>query len=240
MLPKTASEDEIKSAFRKLARKYHPDVAKDKKTAGGEIQTDQRSLRSPERSGEAQEIRSARRELESARRISTAAGLGRSNSPAADFIATVAKEMAASNLNLTAPVSAISSKRFLAAAVGDRLLAAADLVGDQGVRRAETTSKPISWFRSKKRCTERRERFRCAAPVSNKVETYQVKIPRGVHEGQRIRLAGQGEAGERGGKSGDLVPARAAGAASGFYCRRQRSDSRGKRLRHGRRSSGPN
>ena len=39
---------------------------------------------------------------------------------------------------------------------------------------------------------------------SNKVETYQVRIPRGVHEGQRIRLAGQGEAGARGGKSGDL------------------------------------
>jgi len=36
------------------------------------------------------------------------------------------------------------------------------------------------------------------------VETYPVKIPRGVHEGQRIRLAGQGEAGTRGGKSGDL------------------------------------
>src|SRR5512138_3543486 len=30
---KTASEDEIRSAFRKLARKYHPDVAKDKKSA---------------------------------------------------------------------------------------------------------------------------------------------------------------------------------------------------------------
>src|SRR5438034_6913730 len=29
-------------------------------------------------------------------------------------------------------------------------------------------------------------------------------IPRGVHEGQRIRLRGQGEAGARGGKSGDL------------------------------------
>ena len=39
---------------------------------------------------------------------------------------------------------------------------------------------------------------------SSKVESYQVKIPRGVHEGQRIRLAGQGEAGAGGGKSGDL------------------------------------
>jgi DnaJ-class molecular chaperone with C-terminal Zn finger domain len=39
---------------------------------------------------------------------------------------------------------------------------------------------------------------------STKTETYQVKIPRGVREGQRIRLAGQGEASERGGKSGDL------------------------------------
>ena len=30
---KTATDDEIRSAFRKLARKYHPDVAKDKKVA---------------------------------------------------------------------------------------------------------------------------------------------------------------------------------------------------------------
>src|SRR6516165_2981088 len=32
-VPKTAGEEEIRSAFRKLARKYHPDVAKDKKAA---------------------------------------------------------------------------------------------------------------------------------------------------------------------------------------------------------------
>jgi curved DNA-binding protein len=39
---------------------------------------------------------------------------------------------------------------------------------------------------------------------ADKVEQYQVKIPRGVREGQRIRLRGQGEAGVGGGKSGDL------------------------------------
>ncbi|MEI8198124.1 MAG: DnaJ domain-containing protein, partial [Phycisphaerae bacterium] len=30
---KASSADDIKSAFRKLARKHHPDLAKDKKTA---------------------------------------------------------------------------------------------------------------------------------------------------------------------------------------------------------------
>src|SRR5437764_11464841 len=30
---RTASEEEIRKSFRKLARQYHPDVAKDKKTA---------------------------------------------------------------------------------------------------------------------------------------------------------------------------------------------------------------
>ena len=32
-VPRTAGADEIKKAFRKLARQYHPDVAKDKKVA---------------------------------------------------------------------------------------------------------------------------------------------------------------------------------------------------------------
>src|SRR5205807_3542226 len=37
-----------------------------------------------------------------------------------------------------------------------------------------------------------------------KTETYQVKIPAGVSEGQRLRVAGRGEAGAGGGAAGDL------------------------------------
>src|SRR6201990_2775238 len=32
-VPRTASQDDIKKAFRRMARQYHPDVAKDKKNA---------------------------------------------------------------------------------------------------------------------------------------------------------------------------------------------------------------
>ena len=38
----------------------------------------------------------------------------------------------------------------------------------------------------------------------SKTETYDVKIPAGVHEGQRIRLRSRGEAGASGGEAGDL------------------------------------
>jgi curved DNA-binding protein len=39
---------------------------------------------------------------------------------------------------------------------------------------------------------------------SGKVQTYTVKIPKGVRQGQRIRLAGQGGSGGSGGEAGDL------------------------------------
>ena len=39
---------------------------------------------------------------------------------------------------------------------------------------------------------------------NSKTETYDIRIPAGVREGQRIRLAGQGEAGSKGASAGDL------------------------------------
>jgi curved DNA-binding protein len=40
--------------------------------------------------------------------------------------------------------------------------------------------------------------------ASAKIQTYTVKIPKGVREGQRVRLAGQGESSGGGGQAGDL------------------------------------
>ena len=56
-VPRTASDADIKKAFRKLAREYHPDVAKDKKRAEEKFKEDQRSLRGAGRRGETQALR---------------------------------------------------------------------------------------------------------------------------------------------------------------------------------------
>ena len=58
-----ASEKDIRSAYRKLARKYHPDVNPNNTAGRGQVQRDQRSLRGAQRRREAQEIRQVRRRL---------------------------------------------------------------------------------------------------------------------------------------------------------------------------------
>ncbi len=73
---KTASDDEIRSAFRKLARKYHPDVAKDKKAAEEKFKEINEAYEVLSDKEKRQKVRSARGELEPARRISTPARLG--------------------------------------------------------------------------------------------------------------------------------------------------------------------
>ena len=74
---KTATDKEIKQAYRKLARKHHPDVNPGDKAAEAQLQGDQRSVRSARRSGEAQEVRRARRELAGVRAGGRRAGAGR-------------------------------------------------------------------------------------------------------------------------------------------------------------------
>ena len=101
-MPKTATADEIRSAFRKLARKYHPDVAKDKKAAEEKFKEINEAYSSaPIGIGPA---------VSSRHRNGKA-----SSSPAADFINGAAMAVAELNSSSAELGSAISSKRFLAA-----------------------------------------------------------------------------------------------------------------------------
>jgi curved DNA-binding protein len=198
---KNATEDEIKSAFRKLARKYHPDVAKDKKAAEEKFK----------QINEAYEVLS---DLEKRKKYDQ---LGANwNQPGGfqpppdwggaepgggfhqwggDGGGGVQFEFGGTGF----------SDFFEAFFGGGRGRSAFGGFGGREAtaeRGADVEADILVTLEEALHGSKRTVSLR--RPGSNKVETYQVKIPRGVHEGQRIRLAGQGEAGARGGKSGDL------------------------------------
>ena len=200
---KTASENEIRSAFRKLARKYHPDVAKDKKAAEEkfkEINEAYEVLSDPEkrqkydqlgadwnRPGGSQPQPGWGQQQPGGGFQQYEWGGGDNGGVQFEFGGTGFSDFFEAFFGGGRGRSAFGG-------FGQRQPAAergADVEADIMVTLEEAlngSTRPVSLRRA----------------GSHKVENYQVKIPRGVHEGQRIRLAGQGEAGAGGGKSGDL------------------------------------
>jgi curved DNA-binding protein len=199
-VPKTATADEIRSAFRKLARKYHPDVAKDKKAAEEkfkQINEAYEVLSDPEKRQKYDQLGENWNQPGGFQPPPQWGGA----QPGGGFYRYGGQDGGVEfEFNGTG-----FSDFFEAFFGGGRGKSAFGGFG-QGQAEAERGSDveadimvPLeeALNGSKRTVSLRRG-------GSNKVETYQVKIPRGVREGQRIRLAGQGEAGERGGKSGDL------------------------------------
>src|SRR5437773_106891 len=196
---KTASEDEIRSAFRKLARKYHPDVAKDKKTAeekfkqineAYEVLSDPEKRRKYDRLGENWNQPGGFQpppQWGGGQPGGFRWGSGENGGVEFEFGGTGFSDFFEAFFGGGRGRSAFGG-------FGGRQATAergADVEADIMVTLEEAlngSTRTVSLRRA----------------GSNKVENYQVKIPRGVREGQRIRLAGQGEAGARGGKSGDL------------------------------------
>ena len=196
---KTASEDEIRSAFRKLARKYHPDVAKDKKTAeekfkqineAYEVLSDPEKRRKYDQLGEHwnqpggfQPPPQWGGEQPGGFRW----GGGQDGGVEFEFGGTGFSDFFEAFFGGGRGRSAFGG-------FGQR-----DVMAERGhdVEADIMVTLEEALHGSTRQVSLRRG-------GSKKTETYQVKIPRGVREGQRIRLAGQGEAGERGGKSGDL------------------------------------
>lgn len=214
-----ASQDEIRKAFRKLARKYHPDVAKDKKEAEGkfkEINEAYEVLSDPEKRRKYDELGTNWKQGADFRPPPGWGGFGAGTPQAEEFEfhfgGTGFSDFFESLFGSMAGGRTQGFGRGFEQAFSQR---GEDIEGDIMVSLEEAlkgATRPITVqhavpceacggtrFRGKSPCTV------CGgAGVIGKTETYQVKIPAGVREGQRLRLAGRGEAGVGRGPAGDL------------------------------------
>ncbi|MEN3368520.1 MAG: curved DNA-binding protein [Verrucomicrobiota bacterium] len=201
---KTATDDEIKKAFRKLARKYHPDVNKDKATAEEKFKQLNEAyevLGDPEKRKKYDELGANWNQPGG---FHPPPGWG-GQSQGGGF-----RRYGGGDGGVEFEFGGTGFSDFFEAFFGGGGRQAGFGGGGnnfgqrpRGAERGSDVEADImvtleeALHGSKRTVSLRRSN-------SNKVETYQVKIPKGVHEGQRIRLAGQGEAGAGGGQSGDL------------------------------------
>src|ERR1041385_3479378 len=199
---KTASDDDIRKAFRKLARKYHPDVAKDKKAAEEKFK----------------EINEAYEVLGDAEKRKKYDQLGADWNRPGGFQPPPGWQQGGQQPGggfyqwgdggggVDFEFGGTGFSDFFEAFFGGgRGRSAFGRFGGRAAtaeRGADVEADIMVTLEEALHGSTRTVSLRRGG--SSKVEQYQVKIPRGVHEGQRIRLAGQGEAGTRGGKSGDL------------------------------------
>jgi curved DNA-binding protein len=199
-VPKTASEEEIRSAFRKLARKYHPDVAKDKKTAEEKFK----------QINEAYEVLSDPEKRQKYDQLGANWNQPGGFQPPPDWGGQQQQpggfyQWGGDNGGVQFEFGGTGFSDFFETFFGGgrRRSGFGGFGGAQTAERgADVEADIMVTLEEALHGSTRTVSLRRAG--SNKVENYQVKIPRGVHEGQRIRLAGQGEAGAGGGKSGDL------------------------------------
>jgi hypothetical protein len=200
-VPRTASHDDIRKAFRKLARQYHPDVAKDKKRA----EENSRKSTKPTRCWA---TRTNARSTTNSGPIGKTAAPGRRPAPAARPSAPIpgAADPARRIMNSAARVSAISSSRFSAAAArdgrtgdGERPGRGGRHHGDFGRGDEPAAIRAISVRRNTvcPDCHGTGVQGRRVCPACggdgyvSVTQDYKVKIPPGVRDGQRCALAGK-------------------------------------------------
>src|SRR6266446_6242711 len=198
---KTASEDEIKSAFRKLARKYHPDVAKDKKEAEEkfkQINEAYEVLSDPEKRRKYDQLGENWNQPGGFQPPPQWGG----GQPGGGYHWGGSGENGGVEFEFGGTGFSDFFEAFFGGGRGRSAFGGFGQRQRTAERGSDVEADIMVTLEEALNGATRQVSLRRAG--SKKTETYQVKIPRGVREGQRIRLAGQGEAGERGGKSGDL------------------------------------
>ena len=200
-VPKTASEDEIRSAFRKLARKYHPDVAKDKKVAEEkfkQINEAYEVLSDPEKRKKYDQLGANWNQPGGFQPPPEWGG----QQPGGGFYRYGSGGDGGVEFEFGGTGFSDFFEAFFGGGRGRSAFGGFGRGQPEAERGLDVEADIMVPLEESLNGATRTVSLKRAG--SNKTETYQVKIPRGVREGQRIRLAGQGEAGGRGGKSGDL------------------------------------
>ncbi len=226
-VPKTAAEKDIKSAYRKLARKWHPDANPDNQKAAEEkfkdIQEAYEVLSDPEKRQKYNVLgndwqRAASDAAQQRARQSANAGpnMGGFNanfgngSGFSDFFDMFFSGMQQPGRpGQRGATGGGAGAGSAAPQRGEDLETTLDLtLGEAYAGGTKNVALQVDDLCSQ--CggagTERSRVCRQCGGVGRVMETkrFDVTIPKGVREGQRIRLAGQGAAGPRGGPRGDL------------------------------------
>ena len=209
-VPKNATSDDLRKAFRKLARQHHPDVAKDKKNAEEkfkQINEAYEVLSDPAKREKYDRLGSGWQQYEQgggaggggAQRDGARRGAG--GGAGFDFGGTGYSDFFEQFFSTGSRFG-----RGGGGGGGAERPGGFDFFQQKEAGRGADVEADISVpmeeaLRGARRSVSLR---RADAGSSGKVETYEVKIPAGVHEGQKIRLRSRGEAGRGGGESGDL------------------------------------
>jgi curved DNA-binding protein len=195
-VPKSATADEIKSAFRKLARKFHPDTAKDKKAAEEkfkEINEAYEVLGDPEKRKKYDDFGPGWQQS------GPPPGWDQQGSPGGGFSGMRRGSGGVEFQFDGTGFSDFFEQMFGGGRQGGRGFRTHE---DQPQRGEDVEADILVTLEEALHGSTRSISFRRGE--SGKVETYTVRIPKGIREGQRIRLAGQGGTGASGGGSGDL------------------------------------
>lgn len=227
-VPRTASDAEIKKAFRKLAREFHPDVAKNKKHAeekfkevneAYEVLGDPAKRKKYDELGHNWRAGSEFRPPPGWESFSTSGGFPgrgpRGEEFEFHFGGTGFSDFFEQLFGGRGGRSGGFGRRGGTAEEEFASERGRDIEGDimvtlEEAMRGSVRSVSVRHGVVCEHCGGTGQRARHVCNVCGgtgqvaKTDTYQVKIPAGVSEGQRLRIAGRGEAGLGGGAAGDL------------------------------------
>jgi curved DNA-binding protein len=200
-VPRTASADEIKKSFRKLAREYHPDVARDKKKAEEkfkEINEAYEVLSDPDKRKKYDELGANWKSGAEFRPPPGFGGFGGGQAFRGGRTAG-GEEFHFGGTGFSDFFEQLFGARMRAGGGGfgqrggfteeDLAERGADIEGDIMVTLEEAARGSVRTVN---------------VSHGDRRESHQVKIPAGISEGQKLRLAGRGESGSGGGENGDL------------------------------------